>query len=201
MKHVGKMKNNSARIAVVYRTVPGESNNALVVGTSGLPDSYHDGLMAVIESESGQQANELADVLAIRRFTDGEIMLHWLHARGQLKKVPTDLVLMTPNSQTQIPLTDLNKMIADQKGVTVNELAVTDGSQKKEKSSRKVEEIIVDDQLVEATTTTLPEAQVTASDLRSMADKLFKEAQNLRKKADEIEPPAKKTAKAKVVAG
>jgi hypothetical protein len=92
-------------------------------------------------------------------------------------------------------------MIADQKGVTVNELAVTDGSQKKEKSSRKVEEIIVDDQLVEATTTTLPEAQVTASDLRSMADKLFKEAQNLRKKADEIEPPAKKTAKAKVVAG
>jgi hypothetical protein len=29
-----------------------------------------------------------------------------------------------------------------------------------------------------------------------MADKLFKEAQNLRKKADEIEPPVKKAAKA-----
>ena len=195
MKHVGKMKNNAARVAVVYRTLPDESSNALVVGTNGLPDAYHDALMSVIESEAGQQANELADILATRRFPDGDVMLSWLHARGQLKKVPTNLVLMTPNSQTQIPLNDLNQMIADQKGITVDELAITDGSQTPSKGKKAAkEEIIVDDIIVE--TAPVAEAPVTAADLRSMADKLFKEAQNLRKKADEIEPPAKKAAKA-----
>jgi hypothetical protein len=169
MKHVGKMKNNAARVAVVYRTLPDESSNALVVGTSGLPDAYHDALMSVIESEAGQQANELADILATRRFPDGDVMLSWLHARGQLKKVPTNLVLMTPNTQTQIPLNDLNKMIADQKGITVDELAITDGTQKSSKTTKAVkEEIIVDDIVVD--TAPVPEAPVTASDLRSMAD-------------------------------
>jgi hypothetical protein len=202
MKHVGKMKNNSARIAVVYRTIPGEHLNALVVGTNGLPDAYHDSLMGVIESASGQQANELADILATRRFPDGEVMLNWLHARGHLKKVPTNLVIMTPNTQTQIQLDELNKVIADQKGISVEDLAVTDGKQEEKvsnrnkESSRKAEEIIVDDVVVQAETTApVAEAPVSASDLRSMADKLFKEAQALRKKADEIEPAAKKVTK------
>jgi hypothetical protein len=152
--------------------------------------------MSVIQSESGQQANELADILATRRFPDGDVMLSWLHARGQLKKVPTNLVLMTPNTQTQIPLNELNEMIAAQKGITVEELAVSDG-QKPSTTTKKPakEEIIVDDVIVD-TGSKVAEAPVTASDLRSMADKLFKEAQNLRKKADEIEPPAKKAAKA-----
>lgn len=194
MKHVGKMKNNSARVAIVYRTLPNEPLNALVVGTNGLPDAYHDSLMAVIESDSGQDANELADILAARRFPDGEVMLGWLHTRGHLKKVPTNLVLMTPNPQAQIPLNELNELIAQQKGVKVEDLAVSDGSEKtstkksQSKSSREPEEIIIDEPAVETSQT-----QVTAKDLRSMADKLFKEAQALRKKADEMEPPAKKT--------
>ena len=187
MKHVGKMKNNSARVAVVYRTLPGESASALVVGTTGLPDAYHDALMAIIESEAGQQANELADILATRRFPDGEVMLSWLHNRNQLKKVPTNLVLMTPNSQTQIPLNDLNQIIADQKGVSVDDLAVTDGTQKKESANKKKEEIIVpaaDSQEAKKLVEDAPyhpgyegavfDKPVTASDLRSMADKLFK---------------------------
>jgi hypothetical protein len=194
MKHVGKMKNNAARVAVVYRTVPGEPNNALVVGTSGLPDANHDALMSVIQSESGQQANELADILATRRFPDGDVMLSWLHARGQLKKVPTNLVLMTPNTQTQIPLNELNEMIATQKGITVEELAVSDGQKSSAKKAVK-EEIIVDDIIVD-TAPTVAEAPVTASDLRSMADKLSKQAAEMRRKADEMSPPVKKTAKA-----
>ena len=182
MKHVGKMKSNSARIAVVYRTVPNEPQNCLVVGTTGLPDSYHDSLMSVIESDSGQQANELADILATRRFPDGEIMLQWLHTRGHLKKVPTNLVLLTPNAKTQVPLNVINDEIAKSKQVN--------------NTGNTVQEEIAD----------LPqefqpiEKPVTASDLRSMADKLFKEAQALRKKADELEPPVKKATKTKVEA-
>ena len=199
MKHVGKMKNNSARVAVVYRTLPGDANNALVVGTNGLGDAYHDSLMATIESDSGQQANELADILAVRRFPDGEVMLNWLHTRGHLKKVPTSLVLMTPNTQTQLPLDELNRMIAEQKGVTVDQLAVTDGAQP-EKQSAKKSEVVTSDIVVPEATPTVADTPVTASDLRSMADKLFKEAQALRKKADEMEPPVKKAAKTKVEA-
>ena len=102
MKHIGKMKNNSARLAIVYRTIPGEPTNCLVGGTQGLGDSYHDSLMSLLESDAAQQANELADALAVRKFPDGSVMLGYLHTYGHLKKIPTNMVLMTPDSQTQI---------------------------------------------------------------------------------------------------
>ena len=190
------MKNNSARVAVVYRTIPGEVNSALVVGTNGLSDAYHDTLMGVIESESGQQANELADVLAVRRFTDGEVMLSWLHTRGHLKKVPTNLVLMTPTTQAQIPLNELNQLIADQRGISLEKLAVNDGSQQ-DKKSAKAKEVISNEVVVPVEVTeVIPELPVTAADLRSMADKLSKQAAEMRRKADEMAPPVKKAAKA-----
>ena len=204
MKHVGKMKNNSAKVAVVYRTLPGDPQSALVVGTNGLSDAYHDTLMSLIESDAGQQANELADIISVRRFPDGNVMLNYLHTNGHLKKVPTTGVLMTPNSQTSLPLSELNQIIADQKGVALEDLAVTeDGakSTKKTSETRSQEKIVVDQappvksESVKASV--IEEKPVTVSDLRSMADKLFKEAQALRKKADELDPPKKKTVKAK----
>jgi hypothetical protein len=199
-KHVGKMKNNSARVAVAYRTIPGDAHSALVLGTNGLGDAYHDSLMSLIQSDTGQQANELADVLATRRFPDGTVMLQYLHANGHLKKVPTKLVLMTPNSQTQLPLDELNQMIATQKGISIEDLAVTEEGKPVTKKAPVKEEIIIDEVVIpEIVVASAPVAEgpVTGADLRSMADKLFKEAQALRKKADEIEPPAKKATKAK----
>lgn len=195
MKHVGKMKNNSARVAVIYRTLPGEPLNALVVGTQGLGDSYHDTLMSLIESDSAQQANELADILAVRKFPDGSVMLGYLHNNGHLKKVPTNAVLMTPDSQTQIPLDELNRLIADQRGCTIDELAVNDGSNNPpaKKNTAKVEV-----PAVEAPQVTT--AELTPAEMRSRADALFKEAQKLRKAADELDPPKtkKKTASVEV---
>jgi hypothetical protein len=201
MKHVGKMKNNSARVAVIYRTLPGEPTNALVVGTNGLPDSYHDSLMELIESESGQQATELADMLAVRRFPDGAVMLSWLHARGHLKKVPTNMVLMIPNNQTQVPLNELNEMIAEQRGVRLEDLAINDGTQEKQvkpvKNGKVEEQIVIADEVIVPVVQDQP---VTASDLRSMADKLSKQAAEMRRKADEMAPPAKKAKTAKAEA-
>jgi hypothetical protein len=194
-KHVGKMKNNSARVAVAYRTIPGDASSALVIGTNGLGDAYHDSLMQLIDSETGQQANELADVLATRRFPDGTVMLQWLHSNGHLKKVPTTLVLMTPNAQTAIPLNEVNQMIAEQKGVSIDELAVSEEGAEpvKKPTARKTEEIIIDDTPTPvAVAPIVNEAPVTASDLRSMADKLSKQAAEMRRKADEMAPPVKK---------
>jgi hypothetical protein len=204
-KHVGKMKNNSARIAVVYRTIPGDANSALVVGTNGLTDAYHDSLMSLIDSDAGQQANELADVLAVRRFPDGTVMLQYLHANGHLKKVPTNLVLMTANSQSTTPLDELNRIIAEQKGVTLEELAVTDGTPKEEIKTSVKEEIVISDvvvpevkkSVVVESTEEISDPVLIAKQYRSKADKLAKDAANFRRMADAIDPPKAKESKAK----
>ena len=111
-------------------------------------------------------------------------MLGYLHNNGHMKKVPTSMVLMTPDSQTQLPLDELNKIIASQKGIRVEDLAVSDGSAAtstpvKNKVAEKAE-VIVDT------------SEMTPAAMRSKADALFKEAQKLRKEADAIDPPKKK---------
>jgi hypothetical protein len=189
MKHVGKMKSNSARIVVAFRTLPGDSESALVIGVHGLGDSYHDFLMNVVESDAGQQANELADVLTARRFADGSVMLEYLHLNGHLKKVLTKSVLMTPDSQTQIPLNQLNEIIAQQKGVSVDELAVDDGSEKiKNPKSKKDSAPIKEEISVDA-------EDLSPAQMRSKADSLYKEAARLRKEADLLDPPKSKSKK------
>ena len=197
MKHVGKMKNNSARVAIVYRTLPGDPHSALVVGTQGLTDMHHDGLMTVVESESGQQANELADVLAVRKFADGTNMLAFLHTNGHLKKVPTSQVTVTPQlNANHIALDELNNLIADQKGVQLEDLAVNDGSESKTVATKKPASKKAESTEEVVTESAGGDFELTPAELRSRADALFKQAQALRKQADSIDPPKKKTVKA-----
>jgi hypothetical protein len=185
MKHVGRMKNNGARVAIAYRTLPEDPYNCLVISTQGLGDSYHDTLMSLLESESGQQSNELAEILAVRRFPDGTVMLGYLHSNGHLRKVPTANVLVTPDSQTSIPLNELNVIIAKQKGVELEDLAVTDGSTKKPKTTKKVE-------VAKESTKEMATFEMTPAEMRSRADALYKEAAKLRKDADAMDPPKSK---------
>ena len=206
MKHIGKMKNNNAKIVVVYRTLPGDSKSALVVGTGNMNDSWHDSLMSLVQESAGQESNELADVMAVRKFPDGRTMLEALHMGGHLKKVPTAGVLMTPSSNASISLDELNELIATQKGVTVDELAVTDGSRpnkrpavkddptKTTSSSVNSGEEIVSEKTVTAEPVLVTE-ELSPTQLRSKADKLFKEAQALRKQADLVDPPKSKKIK------
>lgn len=192
MKHIGKLKTNSAKVVIVYRTLPGDPYHALVVGTQGLPDIYHDSLMSVLESEQGQQANELADVLAVRKFPDGSVMLGYLHNNGHLSKIPTKLITMTPNNQTFVPLDELNQLIADQKGVSLEDLAVTESG--KPKNTTKKSNL---SKKSEPTPEESPNKtfELSPTEMRSRADHLFKEAQKLRKMADELDPPKSKKKK------
>lgn len=173
------MKNNGARVVIAYRTLPGEATSALVIGTSSLGESYHDALMSVVESDSGQQANEISDVLAVRKFPDGSNMLAWLHTNGHLKKVPTAGVLVTPDSKTSISLDELNQLIAEQKGVSVDNLAGNGDAEPTEVAKVKTVEPI-------------STSEMTPAEMRSRADALYKEAAKLRKQADELDPPKKK---------
>jgi hypothetical protein len=131
--------------------------------------------------------------MAVRRFPDGSNMLQFVHANGMLQKVPTAGVIITPDNKTSIPLDELNNVIAEQKGVTLEQLAIKDGSNSTvptigEKASAKsaTEEVVIE--------TSKSEVDLSPTEMRSRADALYKEAAKLRKTADELDPPKSKKA-------
>jgi hypothetical protein len=194
IKHIGKIKNTGSKVVVVFRTIPGESNQALVLETATLPDSYHDSLMKVIESDQGQESYEFGEIMFTRTFPDGRNMLTALQQDNRLQKMPTDLVIMTPTSSSQLPLDQLNVMIAEQRNCTIDDLCTfVSGGVKRDPTnvSAKIEK-------QENLETVSPQLEVlTDKDLaksyRSQADAMYKEAAKLRKQADDIDPPQKKT--------
>jgi hypothetical protein len=122
LKHIGRMKNTGVKILTIFRTLPGESNMALVLPVSNLSDSYHDSIMTVVETTQAQDAFELGEMLFIRTFPDGRPMLQALQADGRLQKVATDLVIMSPTANDSIQLDQLNVLIAEQKNCSVDDL-------------------------------------------------------------------------------
>ena len=113
MRHVGK--HGDRKVAVVFREVPGEPHMALVVYTEILNRSIHDPLIKCIESDIGQNSEDLALALNRSYTTDGQIILQKLHAEGMLKKVQTELIVMTPQPGTQIKLNELNTILDQMK--------------------------------------------------------------------------------------
>lgn len=112
-RHVGK--HGDRKVAVVFREVPGEPHMALVVYTEILNRNIHDPLIKCIESDIGQNSEDLAVALNRTYTTDGQIILQKLHAEGMLKKVQTELIVMTPQPGTQIKLNELNKILDEMK--------------------------------------------------------------------------------------
>jgi len=125
-KHIGELADQSkAKVVIMYRTVPGEPDNCLVVGTKFLPDMYHNALMKAVESERGQDADEFADFASRQTFPDGTNMLAMLHNDNYIKKFKTKEIMVTYGNTAdgRILLNKLNEMIAKDKGVTVKDLA------------------------------------------------------------------------------
>jgi hypothetical protein len=113
LRHVGKI--GDRKVAIVFREVPGEDHMALVVYTESLNRHVHDPLMKCIESDIGQNSENLADALNRTHTNDGKIILQVLHKEGLLKKVQTNQVVMTPSPTTNIKLDELNKMLDEMK--------------------------------------------------------------------------------------
>jgi hypothetical protein len=201
IKHVGKMKNTGSKVLVIFRTLPGESGTALVLPTATLPDQYHDAMIQLVESDQGQDVNEFGEILFIRHFPDGRPMLMAMQQDGRLQKVPTDTVLMTPKINTAIPLDELNALIAEQKGIPVDELASLVKGAPKNNNAVKSEPITSQEKSVnepvKAAENEILSDKDIAKSYRSQADAMYKEAARLRKQADDLDPPQKKTVKAK----
>ena len=141
-KHIGELADTSkAKVVILYRTVPDEPNNCLVVGTKFLPDMYHNGLMSAVESEGGQQSDELADFLSRQTFADGTNMLAMLHNDNYIKKFSTKDVIVTFGNTTEgrIALNKLNEQIARDMGKKVSELSVQDETPKAEATTKKAD--------------------------------------------------------------
>lgn len=198
IKHVGRIKNNKRRVIVAYRTLPGDPYNCLVVLTESLPSDEHDVLIKVVESPAGQEAYELAEVMARAYLPDGRNMLSGFHVTGKLRKVPTNEIEMTPDSKTVISLDQLNEFIAQQRGISIEDLPIKSSSLTTETvdliNDAPVNNII-NTQITDSVTARLPEPTELASQMRSQADAMFKEAKRLREIAETL-VPTKKNAKA-----
>jgi hypothetical protein len=113
LKHIGR--HNDRKVAVIFKTIPGTDHMCLVIYPDTLPAHWHDCIMKVLESDVGQQAEELADALHRNLLPDGRNILETLHRERMMKKVNTEQVIMTPTTGSTIRLDELNKILAEMK--------------------------------------------------------------------------------------
>ena len=132
-------------------------------------------------------------------------MLPHLHANRRLVKIATDAIEMTPTIGVSVLLSELNQIIAEQRGIAVDGLCIAPGSNDKtevvEVASAhtmptetadvgKTTSASVNETAPEVTSFDSPESQ--AKYYRSQADRLAKQAAEFRRKAEDLSPAKKK---------
>lgn len=113
MKHVGK--HGDRKVCVLFRQVPGEDHMCLIIYPETIQVVWQDAVQKVLESDMGQQAEQLADALHRSYLPDGRPILETLHQERMIKKVRTSDIIMTPNGNSKIRLDELNKMLNEMK--------------------------------------------------------------------------------------
>jgi hypothetical protein len=187
LRHVGK--HGDRKVAVVFREVPGEPHMALVVYTEVLGQNIHDPLMSCIESDIGQNSEDLALALNRTHTKDGHLILQKLHAEGMLKKIRTELIVMTPQPNVKIKLDELNKILDEMKQGedAVKKLAEMDASlglqdpvdvARRLRGDRKPEPVVPTGDLLGD--------QTIANNLRQQAERMDREAKGLMAEAQRL---------------
>ena len=110
-KHSGQLSNTGVRVAVVFRKLPNDDANCLIVETERLPDSYHDYVIQCLNSKEASETNDFYEVLNRRTFPDGTNCLTSLHQRGFLRKEPVSNITMLPLPGQAVPLALINATI------------------------------------------------------------------------------------------
>ena len=193
LKHVGRVKATNKKCLIAYRTLPGEAHYCLIVPTENLPDIYHDALINLVESNAGQESYEFAEAMDRTQFPDGSRMLPALHATGRLIKVATGAIEMTPTTGYSLLLSELNQVIAEQRGVSVDDLSLKESLEDKVKETKKTETVTKVEELAQTSEPTAFDSPETeAKYYRSQADKMAKQAAEMRRKAEELVPTKKK---------
>ena len=188
LKHVGRQANNKRRCVVAYRVIPNDPDHCLVVFSENLESADHDALMKAVESNAGQNAYEFAEAMARTTLVDGRNMLAAFHQMGKLVKRATKDIELVPNMKTAVNLAEVNEAVAQQKGVTVADLALQ-GSSTAPTSATEQAPVV---EATQAATDGVLDDESLAAQYRSQADALFKEAKRLREQAEELVPTKKK---------
>lgn len=202
IKHVGRVIATKKKCVVAYRTLPGDAHYCLIVPTESLPDSYHDSLINLVESNAGQSAYEFAEAMSRMTLPDGSNMLAAFHTQGRLLKVRTSDIEMTPSTSVAIQLSELNQLIAEQRGLAVDDLSIKSAIPN-----------VKEEEIGSVSTVDAPEAKTTSESVnqtaeetppptfdtpeseakfyRSQADRLAKQAAEFRRKAEDLVPTKK----------
>lgn len=185
LRHVGK--HSDRKVAVVFREIPGEPHMCLVAYTELLNQHIHDPLVRCIESDIGQNSENLADALNRTYTNDGKIILQVLHSEGMLKKVNTELIVMTPQPNTKIKLSELNKILDEMKQgeEAVKKLADMDQSLGLQDPRDVMRRMRGTPDKVQSTGDTLGDNQL-ANNLREQAEKMNREAKGLMAEAERL---------------
>jgi len=128
MKHVGK--HGDRKVCILFRQVPGEDHMCLIIYPETIQVVWQDAIQKVLESDVGQQAEQLADALHRSFLPDGRPILETLHQERMIKKVRTSDIIVTPTNSSSIRLDELNKMLNEmQQGEeAIKRLAENDAS-------------------------------------------------------------------------
>ena len=197
MKHVAEWQDR--KCLVLFREVPGEPENALVVMSGELGTTQHDELIREVESLEAQNNNNLADVLNGRNFSDGRIMLRALHEDKLITKVPVSEVVMLPTTKDKIPLQDLNDSIAEiEAGIEADKPQFADTSEidavNQVERPRALSEREAEEQL-EIAQSLLVQADLIESDIERVQQQMMADANSKREeayaRAPELKPKPK----------
>lgn len=192
IKHVGR--HNNRKVAIIFREVPDESHMALIVYSDMMPALMHDEAMKVLESNIGQNADNLADALFRHVMADGVNCLEAIHRSGFMKKVPTNQVIVTANSNSSCRLDELNDILRQmQQGEdAVKRLAELDanaGMRKGVTVPSVGNSVNTNNVLTDADIATQRLEQATK--MEAEAKSLLAEAKRLKEEANSLAPKAK----------
>ena len=158
--------------------------------------------MTIVETPEALEAFEFGEIMFSRTFPDGRPVIQAMQADNRLQKVKTDIVIMCPTPSAEVQLDQLNVLIAEQRNVAVDDLYTFVKGAPKKSETKTIEEITP---AVDSDIPAPVRAQAASNDAltdvdlaksyRSQADAMYKEAARLRKQADELDPPKKKTSK------
>lgn len=189
LKHVGQLVNTQRRVVVVFREVPNEPDNCLVVDTDALKDWMHDDVINAVESPGAQSSPNFYEYAQRQMFTDGSNMLQALHSRGLLQKVASNNVALTPNASQKILLSEVNEILRNEGNTVVEPYVDPDQMGMAGKPVDSVNEIAP-----VAPTAANPGVIDNADLAKSMiaqAEQFESEAKNLKEQAYDMDPSLK----------
>jgi hypothetical protein len=210
IKHVGK--HDQRRAVLLFREIPGDDGDmCLIVYTDKLPSLIEEPMMKCIESEVGQNSNDISGPLSRTLMDNGQNVLEVLHRQGYIRKVPANQMILQPNAQTTIRVDELNKLLREMdSGAEAHErLAEMDAQAGIKDPAKSLKNLNKPDPVPQAAPVQaaadgvlsdedIAKGQLSQAEaLKADAQRLLNEAQTLESEAYNIAPSLKPKAKAK----